>query len=120
MLTIAADNYIPIDILKIEENERYNNKLDDRQTSAMIKFAVTLPKERWGAIEHGRQMLAWDKDNYLTNYRLSISPVPTKVKARVLQAPDVKFANKSLPASQVNQGRWRIDGCELFLFNGPL
>lgn len=39
--------YMPIDVLRIDPNQRYNVKLSDTQTSNMIKFAVTLPKDRF-------------------------------------------------------------------------
>jgi eukaryotic translation initiation factor 2C len=51
--------YMPIDVLKIDANQRYNTKLSDSQTSNMIKFAVTLPKERWAAVQQGVRLLNW-------------------------------------------------------------
>jgi len=42
-----------MELLTIVQNQRYNYKMDERQTANMIKFAVTPPQERWGAIEHG-------------------------------------------------------------------
>ena len=38
--------YLPMDVLKIDANQRYNTELSGTQTSNMIKFAVTLPKDR--------------------------------------------------------------------------
>ncbi len=58
----------PMEVCKIIENQRYVFKLDDRQTSEMIKFAVTLPAVRWEAVQHGLEMLDWSSDTYLKNY----------------------------------------------------
>jgi eukaryotic translation initiation factor 2C len=57
----------------------------------MIKFAVTLPEERWGAVNHGIGMLDWGSDPYLKNYGLKISSSPAEIKGRVLPTPDVQF-----------------------------
>lgn len=101
---------MPIEVLKIAGTERYTAKLDERQTSQMIKFAVTLPKERWGAVEYGKSLLNWQGDVYLRNYGLVINDKAVEVQGRVLPCPEVAFANGSVPAREASQGRWRIDG----------
>lgn len=113
--------YLPMDWLKIDPNQRYNTKLSDVQTSAMIKFAVTLPKDRWAAVMHGVRLLNWDKDDYLSHYGLKIAPNATKVKARVLPSPSVQFGQGSRQATvdpkDLVQGRWRLDGRKFALPN---
>lgn len=66
--------YMPMDVLRIDANQRYNTKLSDTQTSNMIKFAVTLPKDRWAAVQQGVRLLNWANDPYLRHYGLQISP----------------------------------------------
>ena len=66
--------FMPMDVLRIDANQRYNTKLSDTQTSNMIKFAVTLPKERWAAVQHGVRLLNWANDPYLRHYGLQINP----------------------------------------------
>lgn len=65
--------HLPMDVLRIDINQRYNSKLSDIQTSSMIKFAVTLPKDRWAAVQAGVRLLKWDTDAYLKHYGLKIS-----------------------------------------------
>jgi|TARA_R110002003_G_scaffold1113_3_gene22417 eukaryotic translation initiation factor 2C len=83
--------YMPVDVLKIDANQRYNTKLSDTQTSNMIKFAVTLPKERWAAVQAGVRLLNWPNDRYLKHYGLTINDKAARVKARVLPSPAVHF-----------------------------
>lgn len=66
--------FLPMDVLRIDANRRYNTKLSDVQTSNMIKFAVTLPKDRWAAVQQGVRLLNWANDPYLKHYGLQISP----------------------------------------------
>lgn len=65
--------YMPMDVLRIDANQRYNTKLSDVQTSNMIKFAVTLPKDRWAAVQQGVRLLNWENDKYLKHYGLQIN-----------------------------------------------
>jgi len=106
--------YMPMDVLKIDSNQRYNTKLSDTQTSNMIKFAVTLPKERWAAVQQGVRLLNWANDPYLKHYGLQVSANAAKVKARVLPSPAVHFGAGSkeaqLKPADMVAGRWRLDG----------
>jgi eukaryotic translation initiation factor 2C len=58
----------------------------------MIKFAVTLPAERWKHIEEGVKMLNWQADPFLNNYGLKVSPNRAEVKGRILPTPEPTFA----------------------------
>ncbi len=106
--------YMPVDVLKIETNQRYNSKLSETQTSQMIKFAVTLPKDRWAAVQQGLKLLNWANDPFLHHYGLQMSTNPAKVKARILPSPTVQFGAGSKEATispkDLIQGRWRLDG----------
>jgi eukaryotic translation initiation factor 2C len=105
--------YMPMDVLKIDANQRYNTKLSDVQTSNMIKFAVTLPKERWAAVMAGVRLLNWDSDPYLRHYGLKVNAAPAKVVARILPSPTVHFGAGSKEATikpaDMIAGRWRLD-----------
>jgi eukaryotic translation initiation factor 2C len=105
--------YMPMDVLKIDENQRYTTKLSDVQTSNMIKFAVTLPKERWAAVQQGVRLLNWANDPYLRHYGLQVSTAPAKVQARILPSPTVHFGAGSKEATikpaDMIAGRWRLD-----------
>ncbi|UPX19247.1 Protein argonaute [Ascochyta rabiei] len=106
--------YMPMDVLRIDANQRYNTKLSDTQTSNMIKFAVTLPKERWAAVQQGVRLLNWANDPYLKHYGLQVNPNASKVKARILPQPTVQFGAGSKDATikpqDMTAGRWRLDG----------
>ncbi|KAF3005095.1 hypothetical protein E8E13_009910 [Curvularia kusanoi] len=113
--------YMPVEVLRIDPNQRYNSKLSDTQTSQMIKFAVTLPRERWAAVEQGVRLLDWQGDKYLKHYGLQISPSPSKVKARILPSPTVQFGTGSkeptIKPQDLIAGRWRLDGRKFAMTN---
>jgi hypothetical protein len=41
----GSNIFLPMGVLRIDANQRYNTKMSDTQTSDMIKFAVTFSKE---------------------------------------------------------------------------
>ncbi|KAK4612770.1 hypothetical protein CLAFUR0_12763 [Fulvia fulva] len=99
---------LPMEVLQIKENQRYNFKMDERQTSNMIKFAVTAPPERYTHIEHGLEMLDWANDPILKKYGMKIENKKTVVDARLLSAPTVKFGVGD--AKPGTSGRWDLKG----------
>jgi len=83
----------------------------------MIRFAVTAPKERWEAVQHGVKLFDWPNDQYLQNFGLRIDSAPAKVKARILPTPDIHFGSGKVSGSEAVRGRWRIDGKRFFTVN---
>ncbi|KAF9638526.1 putative eukaryotic translation initiation factor 2c protein [Lasiodiplodia theobromae] len=106
--------YMPMDVCKITQNQRYPFKLNEKQTSSMIKFAVTPPQERWQSIDHGLNMLSWPSDPALAHFGLKIDPKPVVVKARQLQPPQVTFGGTGNQAhvapNEAGKGRWMLLG----------
>ncbi|SMR63616.1 unnamed protein product [Zymoseptoria tritici ST99CH_3D1] len=115
--TKGKNTYLPMECLVIKENQRYNFKMDERQTSNMIKFAVTAPPERWTAIEHGLKMLSWSEDPYLQKYGVKVNPKKTVADSRLLTAPKVKYAAGD--ANPGTSGRWDLKA-KKFLQSNPL
>ncbi|KAK1069214.1 Protein argonaute [Friedmanniomyces endolithicus] len=99
---------LPMEVLTIQPNERYAYKMDERQTSNMIKFAVTPPAERYKAIEHGLEMLKWDADPVHKAFGVEISRAKTVVDARLITAPKVQFGTGD--AKPGTSGRWDLKG----------
>lgn len=116
-MTKGKSTMLPMEILKIEQNQRYQYKLDERQTSNMIKFAVTAPPQRWEAIEHGLKMLDWPNDPVQNHFGMKINTSRTIVDGRVLPAPTVKFGQGD--AKPGTSGRWDLKA-KKFLTSNPV
>jgi eukaryotic translation initiation factor 2C len=115
--TRGRNTLYPMELLELETNTRYNFKLDERQTSNMIKFAVEPPPQRWRAIEHGLKMLNWQSDPFLKQHGLQIDARKTIVDARLLPAPSVKYGQGE--AKPGTSGRWDLKG-KKFLTPNPV
>lgn len=111
----AKGAVLPVECLTLDPDQRYVNKLDERATAAMIKLAVTPPKARWAAVDHGLKMLSWQTDTYLHNYGMRIDPAPVNAKGRLLPPPEVAFANGTV--KPLYSGRWDVRGKEFLAPN---
>ncbi|KAK3109735.1 Protein argonaute, partial [Teratosphaeriaceae sp. CCFEE 6253] len=107
-MTKGKSTVLPMEVLTIKPNERYAFKMDERQTSNMIKFAVEAPPQRWNAIEHGLKMLDWSTDPVLKKFGVDVSQSKTIVDARLLTAPKVQFGMGD--AKPGTSGRWDLKG----------
>lgn len=105
----------PMEVCTLVPNQQYKYKLDPAQTSSMIKFAVTRPKERLQSIQHGIGMLKWHEDNYLKHYGLKIDPSLSWTKARVLKNPEIQFNGSKI--NPLMSGRWDLRGKRFFRSN---
>lgn len=114
-MTKGKNTVLPMECLTIKENQRYAFKMDERQTSNMIKFAVTAPPARYQGIQQGLDMLAWGKDPVLAKYGVTVSPNKSFVEGRVLPAPTVKFGvGEAKPGTS---GRWDLKGKKFLQVN---
>ncbi|PNS21294.1 Protein argonaute [Sphaceloma murrayae] len=108
-MTKGQFTVVPLELLRLKENQRVMGKLDENQTASMIRVAVTKPPERWKDIQNGLGMLAWDQDQYHKGYGLKINSTPVNAPARLLPAPEVVF-DKGASNRPGTSGRWRVDG----------
>jgi eukaryotic translation initiation factor 2C len=112
-MTKGKNTLLPMEVLKIEQNQRYQFKLDDRQTSNMIKFAVEPPPGRWASIQHGLKMLSWDQDPVLKSFGVKINQSMTIADGRLIPAPKVQFGQGE--AKPGTSGRWDLSENALYL-----
>ncbi|CAD0106681.1 unnamed protein product [Aureobasidium uvarum] len=106
------NSILPLELLKIKENQRYTFKLDEVQTSNMIKKAVTPPKDRWAAISAGVNMINWSTDPSLAHFGMFIQQQPIAAKARLLTNPKLQFGGtgSAAQADPRTSGRWDLKG----------
>ncbi|RYP13690.1 hypothetical protein DL765_006772 [Monosporascus sp. GIB2] len=100
--------FFPLEVCNVASHQRYQFKLDPQQTAAMIKIAVTRPNERKKDIMDGVRELNWNSDQYLRAFDLPISQEMVVTNARLLQNPEITYANKKENPGVT--GRWDLRG----------
>lgn len=71
----------PMELAFIVEGQRYPFKLNERQTSDMIKFTVQRPPQRADHIKANVAQLNWSKDPILNEYGMQVDPNMLKVRS---------------------------------------
>ncbi|KAL8404858.1 hypothetical protein RB594_009658 [Gaeumannomyces avenae] len=98
----------PLEVCTMELFQRYPFKLDPDQTSKMIKFAVTRPKERGQDIMKNVNELGWANDRWLNAFGIKISPQMASVPARVIPNPEMQYQGSTINPGVA--GRWDLRG----------
>lgn len=110
----------PMELCFVQEAQRYPYKLNERQTSDMIKYCVQRPAERVNMIKNNVEKLAWHKDPILNDYGLRIDPNMFKTTARILPVPQIVYGSGSSEQRITPVGgRWDLRG-KKFSSWGPI
>ncbi|KAF3179555.1 hypothetical protein TWF751_000385 [Orbilia oligospora] len=101
----------PMELSFVAEGQRYPYKLDDKQTSDMIRFTVQRPNVRLETIRQNVNELNWKDDPILRHYGMKISPNMITTQARILDAPKIAYGNGSKDGNfNPRDGRWDLRG----------
>ncbi|OTB02018.1 hypothetical protein M426DRAFT_25033 [Hypoxylon sp. CI-4A] len=108
ILETTRGQLFPMEMCKSISHQRYPYKLNPAQTSDMIKVAVSRPPKRSADIMEGVNQLKWREDPYLKAFGITIDPHMVVSDARLLQNPEVAFANGKINPGTT--GRWDLRG----------
>ncbi|CAL9112553.1 unnamed protein product [Musa textilis] len=84
-------NYLPMEVCKIVEGQRYSKRLNERQITALLKVTCQRPQDRELDIIETVHHNAYHEDPYAQEFGIKISEKLASVEARVLPAPWLKY-----------------------------
>ncbi|KAL3716352.1 hypothetical protein ACJRO7_008022 [Eucalyptus globulus] len=84
-------NYLPMEVCKIVEGQRYSKRLNERQITALLKVTCQRPHERELDIMQTVHHNAYHEDPYAKEFGIKISERLAQVEARILPAPWLKY-----------------------------
>ncbi|KAL6633239.1 hypothetical protein ACP70R_025910 [Stipagrostis hirtigluma subsp. patula] len=84
-------NYLPMEVCKIVEGQRYSKRLNQNQIRALLEETCQHPRERERDIIRMVKHNAYDKDDYAKEFGIKISDRLASVEARILPAPRLKY-----------------------------
>ena len=99
----------PLELLSMSKPQRYPFKLDEFQTSSMIKFAVSRPQERLKAIMDSKEAFNHLGDPVLKGFGLKVENTMIRTKAKLLPNPEIMFGG-GLRFNPGTNGRWDLRG----------
>ncbi|XP_029175629.1 protein argonaute-2 isoform X4 [Nylanderia fulva] len=98
--------FLPAELCAVMPKQAVNRKLDEEQTTKMIKYAATDAPTRKYRIEQAFRKIDVNNSPVMRNeFHLSVRPEMKQVAARVLPPPDLQYNNKK---GIVRQGIWKM------------
>ncbi|GMP32881.1 hypothetical protein CsSME_00006439 [Camellia sinensis var. sinensis] len=102
-------NYLPMEVCKIVEGQRYSKRLNERQITALLKVTCQRPQEREQDILQTVHHNAYADDPYAKEFGIKISEKLAAVEARVLPAPWLKYHDTGREKDCLPQvGQWNM------------
>ncbi|CAN1754430.1 Protein argonaute 1 [Linum perenne] len=84
-------NYLPMEVCKIVEGQRYSKRLNEKQITNLLKVTCQRPHERQRDIEQTVRANSYHTDQYAKEFGIKISDRLASVEARILPAPMLKY-----------------------------
>lgn len=102
-------NYLPMEVCKIVEGQRYSKRLNERQITALLKVTCQRPHERELDIMQTVHHNAYRNDPYAKEFGIKISEKLASVEARILPAPWLKYHDTGRERDCLPQvGQWNM------------
>ncbi|EAW22039.1 PAZ domain protein [Aspergillus fischeri NRRL 181] len=102
-----------MEVLTIHRLHRYPWKLNEYQTSVMIKYAASRPADHLNSIYKLKAILNHAKDPVLNTFGLAIKDDMIRTKARLLPSPDIQFGGNQCLSPGTN-GHWDLCGKKFY------
>lgn len=106
----------PMEVLTIHGLHKYPWKLNEYQTSAMIKYAASRPADRLNSVQKSKKMLDHTNDPVLQTFGLQVDTNMIRTKARLLPNPEIQFGGNQRHNPGSN-GRWDLRGKKFYSTN---
>ncbi|KAG0279423.1 argonaute 1 [Linnemannia exigua] len=105
--------YFPAELCYFESGQPYKKKLNEEQTSAMLRAASMKPDARIRKIAQSIQTLDFRNNQFLQAFGMNISDRMSNVPARILPAPRIEFARGV--KAEPRQGSWELNASQQYL-----
>ncbi|KAJ1692504.1 hypothetical protein LUZ63_009202 [Rhynchospora breviuscula] len=102
-------NYLPMEVCKIVEGQRYTKKLNERQITALLRVTCQRPQDREQDIMRTVRHNAYHDDPYAREFGIRINDRLAQVEARILPAPKLKYHDTGREKDcQPRVGQWNM------------
>ncbi|KAK6794880.1 hypothetical protein RDI58_008333 [Solanum bulbocastanum] len=102
-------NYLPMEVCKIVEGQRYSKRLNEKQITALLKVTCQRPQDRERDILETVKHNAYAEDKYAKEFGIKISDKLAQVEARILPPPWLKYHDNGREKDCLPQvGQWNM------------
>ncbi len=98
----------PIELINVEDRQKYSRKLDGNQTTESLKLTTTKPQQRMPILQEGIQSITGPTNlgSLANGWGLKISTELMRVPARILDAPEINYGGNK--KEKPNNGQWKL------------
>ncbi|XP_071715428.1 protein argonaute 1-like [Rutidosis leptorrhynchoides] len=102
-------NYLPMEVCKIVEGQRYSKRLNEKQITTLLKVTCQRPQDRERDILKTVAQNNYANDEYAKEFGIKISPKLASVEARILPPPWLKYHDTGREKDCLPQvGQWNM------------
>ncbi|KAL9266760.1 argonaute 1-like protein, partial [Drosera capensis] len=102
-------NYLPMEVCKIVEGQRYSKRLSERQITELLRVTCQRPHDREQNILQTVHQNSYHTDPYAQEFGIKIDQKLASVEARVLPAPLLKYHETGKEKNCLPQvGQWNM------------
>eukprot|EP00268_Persea_americana_P054733 TRINITY_DN629_c0_g1_i2.p1 TRINITY_DN629_c0_g1~~TRINITY_DN629_c0_g1_i2.p1 ORF type:complete len:1112 (-),score=207.79 TRINITY_DN629_c0_g1_i2:475-3810(-) len=102
-------NYLPMEVCKIVEGQRYSKRLNEKQITNLLKVTCQRPQERELDILETVHHNAYHEDPYAKEFGIKIDDKLASVEARILPPPWLKYNDTGREKDCLPQvGQWNM------------
>ncbi|RWS23880.1 Protein argonaute-3-like protein [Leptotrombidium deliense] len=98
-------NYIPVELVKLVENQHYKGLLKGDQNSTLIRATATDPRQRFLELQEFAHSVKNEGAPYLQEFNIDMDIVPIRAWGKVLAPPKLVYGNKVIEAEE---GKWNM------------
>ncbi|MCP9264552.1 Protein argonaute-2 [Dirofilaria immitis] len=115
---ITRNIYFPLEVCMLDTPQKYNKKLNDKQTSTIIRAAAVDAISREQRITSLCEQAGFQCDPFLREFGLQINSKMYETIARVLTPPRILFGENNRRTDPIvipKDGAWSMDNQRLYL-----
>ncbi|KAJ1294154.1 hypothetical protein BS78_01G124200 [Paspalum vaginatum] len=110
----SRPTYLPMEVCKIVEGQRYSRKLNERQVTSILKLACERPTQREGSILEVVSRNNYGNDYGAKEFGIRVINQLALVDARVLPAPTLKYHDSGREkVCHPSIGQWNMNNKRL-------
>lgn len=110
--------FLPMEHCIIDSPQKYNKKMTEKQTSAIIKAAAVDAIQREEKIKHLAAQADFQNDPFLSEFGINIKSTMVETTARVIQPPPIMFGENNRSVNPIvfpKDGSWSMDNQTLYM-----
>ncbi|EQB61131.1 protein argonaute-2 [Vairimorpha apis BRL 01] len=104
--------FFPIEVLNIKGDQKYVKKLDENQTSSLIKFAAMAPANRFKKIQEKLRSLPILKNKEAESFGIVFDGSFAQCNGKQLEAPKIVYGQGKV--QNVMRGSWNLMNVKAF------